>query len=176
MINFPAGKNLLGSLVLGLFAAISLLGTLSYSVHAQTHTETLKDRCSGDVIIVRNYGDPLDAPGNVLLSRNNDRDRDGWTDWVYIPVNGRRVRWYCHSRHLLKDLDPGTWRVTELGVEVECQDNGSGDPQCSIKDINAKFDSSAVKGWYPERSRCDKGSVMYARLGPDRRLQMLCYK
>lgn len=151
------------------FIAFAFLVTNAPSARAQQVRERLTDRCSGDVIIVQNFNDPLDAPGNVYLTRDRNTGADGYTSWQYIPVNGRSVRWYCHSRSWIPWLDPGTWRIREAGVDVKCDEQGN----CTTV-LKLKPGTSAINGWYPERSRCANGEVRYARLGPNRLLQMLC--
>jgi hypothetical protein len=154
---------------LTMFAVLALLFASVPTAYAQQVRETLIDRCSGDVIIVRNYNDSLDAPGNIYLTRDRNTDANGYTDWKPIAVNGRTVRWYCHSRSWGRWLDPGTWRIQEAGIVLDCDEQGN----CTTK-LKFKPGSSAVNGWYPERSRCARGEVRYARLGPNRLLQMAC--
>lgn len=140
------------------------------TAYAQSVRDRLTDRCSGDVIIVANYDDPLDASDALYLSRDQDSDGDGYTNWQYIPTNSRRVRWYCHSESWGRYLDPGTWRITGVGIEIQCDEGGE---NCH-PNPTVEVGFSDIDGWFPERSRCSRGAVQWARLGPDRLLQMLC--
>jgi len=151
-------------------------------VSAQTVTETMTDRCSGDVVMTADYNSPFPPDkGFIFQTRTNNVDASGYTPWSnWLPVNGHVwVRWFCHST-TGNFFDPGTWSVDKVGVITKCScDIGSpGCAQsCKVKP-QLGIDFSGSGGWTAERSRCSKSSTHHVsmRLGPNRLLQTRCIK
>lgn len=146
---------------------------------ATTISETMTDRCSGDVFISQYYDDELNLNelNGIILRRTPGEAY--YTDWSSkVPVNGHTwIRWWCHST-TGNWADPGTWRITGGIVALDCigdWDQGSVEscrPGGSIDDLG----SSARQGWTPERSRCDSDNTqaISARLGRNRLLEIRC--
>jgi hypothetical protein len=153
---------------------------------AQAGNEIMTDRCSAEVAIVPSYGDRPDASGTIIL----EREPNGSTAWtapfqVRLGSDGH-IRWWCHST-TGNWADVGTWRPEldptktfgcAVGGVVSIFEPGTGaklaEKTCpgALKVIG----SSAWEGWTPERSRCDnRSTVLRARLGPDRLLQIECF-
>ncbi len=136
--------------------------------------EVLQDRCSGDVAIVPSYDARPDSPGTITLTR----DANGQTNWtspfkVGLSDAGR-IRWWCHST-TGNQFDIGTWRIEEIFLGTSCDVDANFQPENCKAKPNIKFGSSAWNGWTSERSRCDnRTSLLRARLGPDRSLEMEC--
>jgi hypothetical protein len=140
-------------------------------------TETMTDRCSGDVFLAREYTDAAYTPGvssGLYLARNASGET-GWSPTM--RVNGHVfIRWYCHST-TGNWLDPGTWRINSLEVGTNCVgDWDNGELGTCKATGSASFSSSAADGWTAERSRCASSGThnVQARLGRDRLLQIRC--
>ena len=152
--------------MLSLPAALPLIANAS---------ETMTDRCSGEVAIVPHYNDAPNTPGVVVLSRDPNGSTPWTPDFWVETGNSGHIRWWCHSTSG-NFLDPGTWRIDELYVGTKCTEGPNGEPwgACSL-DAAVSFGSSAWQGWTPERSRCDDRSKhIRAHLGPDRLLGIEC--
>jgi hypothetical protein len=142
-------------------------------------SETMTDRCSGDVLFPTNYDD---GPNSAILPQVGlVRGRTGWTNWSRIfeqrLEDDHFVRWWCHST-TGNWLDPGTWRFTN--VDTACQVSGgdlSDIPNGDNEQCSGSFTirTRDVNGWTAERSRCGSRTGFFqARLGPDRLLEIRC--
>lgn len=153
------------------FLGIALMTLVT--MHNALAGEVMTERCSAEVAIVPNYDAKPDSPGTVVLQR----DSNGNAPWsmpikIQLGPNGH-VRWWCHSTKG-NFFDPGTWRIEQGQVTVKCTDDGKGSYPCSSTP-SVKLATSAFNGWTPERSRCsDRSTLVRARLGPDRLLQIEC--
>lgn len=168
--------------------AFSILSTsiLSTALPASAG-EVMTDRCSSEVAIVPSYNAQPTTSGTVLLTR----DAGGQTPWskpfrVQTGSSGH-IRWWCHST-TGNIFDPGTWRPDiDFGKAGACVVDGIGiifgenesqkgtDVLKNCLGAVKKLGSSAKNGWTPERSRCgDRSSLIRARLGPNRLLQIEC--
>lgn len=134
-------------------------------------SETMKERCSSDVLIAKDYNAPY---SESLEGIRLERPATGYSEWsALMPVKGHvHIRWWCHSTKG-NTFDVGTWRPNSKMVK-ECPGNPS-DPSV-VKCLLQHMPTSAVQGWTPERSRCSSSRTraIQARLGPDRRLQIRC--
>jgi len=134
-------------------------------------SETMKDHCSNDVLIAKDYKAPYsDNLEGIRLQRSTT----GYTEWSKLmPVTGHvHIRWWCHSTKG-NMFDPGTWRPNAQLLK-DCP-GSTWDPavvQCRMR----RMPTSAVQGWTPERSRCSSSRTraIQARLGPDRKLEIRC--
>lgn len=170
------------SIIVVCACTILWLGTTN--AYALTVSETMTDRCSGDVAFVPSYDARPDAPGTVVITRADS----AWSRPLKVQTgDGGRIRWWCHST-TGNFLDPGTWRPDiDKGKLAACAAGGiayiigsdaaakKGLEQCQgvVQTIN----SSAWSGWTPERSRCsDRSTLIRARLDADRLLQTQCLK
>lgn len=130
--------------------------------------EIMTDRCSADVSFPPSYDEGPNAISSVTLTRKSSAS----TNWS-LPFRVRtdssgRIRWWCNST-IGNWLDPGTWRIDGFTVGSKCNDFDC-EPTLSIS-----IDTSDVDGWTAERSRCDsRSSLIRARLGPDRLLEIEC--
>ena len=80
-----------------------------------------------------------------------------------------RIRWYCRSESSWAFMDPGAWTFSDKATRLWCADKS--EKYC----IKIPDGTSAVDGWFPERSRCDtRTNRVRARLGPNRRLEIEC--
>jgi hypothetical protein len=147
-------------------------------------TETMTDRCSGEVAFPPTYDAKPTAQNTVVLKRGKD-GYSPWTTFKRGTGDDGHVRWWCHST-TGNFFDPGTWRVhvdasgvigclVSVGSTVATE--GSAAPTLATCIKTLKIGSSAFEGWTPERSRCGDHSMHFrARLGPDRLLQTECLK
>jgi hypothetical protein len=138
-------------------------------------TETMLDRCSGEVIVAWSFDEPFSlAMTGIAVKRVNSTS---WTQWSELmPVTSGALRWYCHST-IGNWLDPGTWRIRKLIAGIDCPGNWDTDTSTCGFNASIKITSSALDGWTPERSNCSSATTRYvqARLGTDRRLEIRCY-
>lgn len=137
--------------------------------------EEMTDRCSGDVIIVPRYDASKNIPTGLYLKRDSV---ESTKLSERLRVDGRRIRWYCHSTSALPWLDPGTWRIKDGAViGGKCDYNSDGVSNCKPSSEGWPLTTSAQDGWYPERSRCKRTpKYIRARLGPSRLLRINCYE
>jgi hypothetical protein len=165
-------------------------GNLSWSKHTGVQPgfieglEELTDRCSGDVILSNHLQGSYRT--GLLLSRTPALSGDGrYSPWSRIfKIDNREFRWHCRSTasSFWASLDPGTWRIkiNEGYFGAECEQAADGAlSDCHIAEpkFDVEFSSSAVDGWYPEKSTCPEGTThIRARLGPDRLLTTECLR
>jgi len=135
-------------------------------------TETLQDRCAGDVAIVPRYDVGPSAPGTLILKRGAEGNTS-WTAPIQVTLDKHGAfRWWCATVSNL--LDPGTWRVADANVGIRCIDDRNGGVDCHAA-TTVKFPPSYFEGWVAERARCaDGASQIRMRLDPDRRVVMEC--
>jgi len=136
--------------------------------------ETMTDRCEAAVAIPPSYDAGPTAPGTVILCRDAS-DRTPWTRPFHVQLGPRgHIRWWCNST-TGNLFDPGTWRlgIDRIGVAAS-YDEETGETGVT-PDVGVEFSTSSWEGWTAERSRCgDRSTLIRARLGPKRLLQIEC--
>lgn len=141
----------------------------SPSVLPMMGNEVMTDRCSGEVAFPTTYNGKVDDKGTLMLKRD-DKGRTEWSRPFTVKTsNAGRIRWFCRSQSQWGFMDPGAWTFSDKATRLWCADKS--EKYC----IEIPDGTSAVAGWYPERSRCDSRTTrVRARLGPNRLLQIEC--
>lgn len=135
--------------------------------------ELMREKCSGDVRIVRNYDDGPNARGVVVLKRDHTGFSAPTPDFRVNTKNGF-IRWWCKSTRG-NWLDLGTRTVREFHAGIKCDYDFYGRPRNCRPVFRLRLGSSVKNGFTPERSRCSSRSkTISARLGPNRRLWIAC--
>jgi Ricin-type beta-trefoil lectin domain len=144
-------------------------------------SETMTDRCSGDVVLSRVYSEqdevsPFNPRGTdgIFLTRAGA----GFTGWSGpMPVDGHTwIRWWCHST-TGNWADPGTWRLRGGEIGIGCTGDWEfGEVESCHPTGSIDLAPSDPQGWTPERSRCEsqRTRAVSARLGPNRLLEIRC--